>query len=126
VCHRPGRRRRIDRDRLAAGKHAVPEALLSLEQFKLIKPVAGDLEDLKLVVAEDDREDRPLDAGDRHIVLELGHVALEHLIGLRKGAGVLRFPNGAAVLNQPIERAPPPVMAGARDGRGNIGDSLAG
>ena len=111
--------RGFDRDRLGAGEHAIPEALLRLEQFELIKPVGRDLEDFELVVAEDHGEDRPLGTGDRHIVLELGHVALEHFIGLGKGAGVLGFPNGAARLNQPIKRAPPPVVPGGSEGGGN-------
>ena len=44
----------------------------------------------------------------RHIVLELRHVALEHLFRLGEGAGVLGFPDGAGCLYDPVERAAAP------------------
>ena len=45
-----------------------------------------------------------LAVGDRHIVLQLRHVALQHLFGLGKGIGVLGFPDRVNPLDQPVDR----------------------
>ena len=107
----------VGRDGLPARLNAVPELLFGLEQLELVEPVAGDLDDLIFVIAEDHREHRPLCSCHRHIVLQLGHIALEHFFRLGKGAGVLGLPHRAARLDHAIKRAAPPV-------RSRTGDTL--
>ena len=100
-----------------------------LQQVELVEPVAGDLEDFESVIAEDHRQRRLLVAGHRHVVLELGHVALEDVFAAGEGIGVLGFPDGATVFDQAVERASPPVVPlageiGANAGHGLTGDPL--
>src|SRR5690349_4858767 len=96
---RARRRRWGSRYRLSPAGNALPELLFGFQELELVEPVGCDLDHLILVIAEDDREDRALRAGDRHVVLELGHVALEDLVALRKGTGVLGLPHRARALD---------------------------
>src|SRR5947209_4595526 len=89
AADRPWWWRRFNCNRRHTRQHAGPEALLGLEEFDLVEPVGSDIEHLELVVAEDHRQRRLLVTGHGHVVLQLGHVALEHFFGLRKGTGVL-------------------------------------
>ena len=107
---RPGRRRGINGNRLPAGLHAVPEVRLGRQELALIEPVGSNLEHLELVIAEDHREARLLVTGHRQVMLELGHVALQHFLGLGKGAGVLGFPNGARGFDHPVQGRSSPLV----------------
>lgn len=101
--------------RLGTALHAIPEVRFGLKEVELEEPVGGDLKNLELVVAEDDRENRTFGLGDCHVVLELRHVALKDLIGFRECAGVLCFPHRASVFDQAIESAPTPILDRAGD-----------
>ena len=109
--------RRLNRYRLFAGQDTVPELFLRLQELELVEPVGGDLDDLILVVAEDDRENCPFRPGHRHVVLELGHVALENFLALRERAGVLGLPDRAG------SRLRRPACSGANSLR--AGEDLA-
>src|SRR5689334_21716052 len=59
--------RHLRRHWLLAAYDAVPEGLLGIEQFKLVEPVARNLDDFVLVIAENHREDRSRNPGHRHV-----------------------------------------------------------
>ena len=62
--------------------------------------------------------------GHGHVMLQLGHIALEDFFGLGKGAGVLGLPDRPGRLNDPVKRAAPPVVASAPKALADAGDLL--
>ena len=77
------------------------------------------------LIAEDDGEKCPIRPYHGHVVLQLRHVALDHFLGVCKGVGVLRFPDCFRLLDEPIERAAPPVVPLTLKGRADSANTLA-
>ena len=78
-----------------------------------------------IAVAEDHRKHGLRIAGDRHIVLELGHVPLEHFVCVGEGAGVLGLPHSVTRFNHAIEPATAPWVLGAAKAGASAVDVLA-
>ena len=126
IGDRLGRGQRRVSGRWGAAGDRVPEALFGIEQVILVHPVRGDLIRFPAMVAVDHREDRALDATDSHIMLELRHIAHQHLVGLGKGRDVLGFPHRPTGLDKAIKRRPTPGVGGRRPDRACVADLQTG